>query len=155
MPDQIMELLDGVGKLTNIDDFKFRYYKSFQSRPVSLDSLSEAIPVTKEDYEITIQENILNNFSNFFSRSYLESVDIDNDDIIFKKIYAEPLRLRIKDAGLKESVYSRLQGRIMIESRDMAEILFYTKYIGSYNITKIANAFVFENANFAVVLEKI
>ena len=155
VPDQIMELLDGVGKLTNIDDFKFRYYKSFQSRPVSLDSLSEAIPVTKEDYEVTIQENTLNNFSNFFSRSYLESVDIDNDDIIFKKIYAEPLRLRIKDAGLKESVYSRLQGRIMIESKDMAEILFYTKYIGSYNITKIANAFVFENANFAVVLEKI
>lgn len=155
VPEQIMEILDGVGKLCDIDNFKFRYYKSFQSQPVSLESLSGTIPATKDDYEIAIQENKLNNFSNFFSRSYLESINVDDDNIVFQKMYAEPLRMRIKDAGLKESVYQNLQGRIMIESKDMAEILFYTKYIGNYNITKINNLFVFENENFAVVLEKV
>lgn len=155
VPEQIMELLDGVGKLSNIDNFKFRYYKSFQSQPVSLDSLTETIPVSKDDYEVAIQENTLNNFSNFFSRSYLESINVADDDIIFQKMYAGPLRLRIKDAGLKENVYEKLQGRIMIESKDMAEILFYTKYIGSYNITKINDVFVFENENFAVALERV
>lgn len=155
VPDQIMELLDGVGKLANVDNFKFRYYKSFQSQPVSLDALSETIPVTKDDYEIAIQENKLNNFSNFFSRSYLEHINVNDDDIVFQKMYAEPLRMRIKDSGLKESVYEKIQGRIMMENKDMAEILYYTKYIGNYNITKINNLFVFENENFAVVLEKI
>jgi hypothetical protein len=43
----------------------------------------------------------------------------------------------------------------MIESTDVAEILYLTKYIGNYNITKIGNLFVFENENFAVSLEKI
>jgi hypothetical protein len=155
VPDQIMELLDGVGKLANVDNFKFRYYKSFQSQPVSLDALSETVPVTKDDYEISIQENTLNNFSNFFSRSYLENINVDDDDIIFQKMYAEPLRMRIKDSGLKESVYERTQGRIMMENKDMAEILYYTKYLGNYNITKINNSFVFEHDNFAIVLEKI
>ncbi len=155
VPENIMELLDGVGKLCEIDNFKFRYYKSFNSVNVSAEALEEAIPISKEDYEISIQENKINNFSNFFGRSYLESVSIDHDDLVFQKMYAEPLRMRIKDAGLTESIYSRLDGRIMIESKDMAEVLYLTKYIGNYNITKVGNAFVFENENFAVALEKV
>lgn len=155
VPENIMELLDGVGKLCEIDNFKFRYYKSFNSLEVSEEALKEMIPISKEDYEISIQENKINNFSNFFGRSYLESVNIDHDDLVFQKMYAEPLRMRIKDSGLTEHVYKRLDGHIMIESKDMAEILYLTKYIGNYNITKVGNSFVFENEKFAVALEKI
>jgi hypothetical protein len=43
----------------------------------------------------------------------------------------------------------------MIESKDVAEILFFTKYLGNYHINKINNLFVFENENFALVLEKL
>lgn len=155
VPEQIMELLDGVGKLTEIDNFKFRYYKSFQSVPVSATALSETIPKNKDDYQISIQENKLNNFSNFFGRSYLENISVQDDDITFQRMYAEPLRMRIKDAGLREHVYNNLPGKLMIESKDMAEILYLTKYIGNYNITKVNNLFVFENDNFAIVLEKL
>jgi len=155
VPENIMELLDGVGKLCEIDNFKFRYYKSFNSIDVSAEALEEAIPISKEDYEVSIQENKINNFSNFFGRSYLESVNIDHNDLVFQKMYAEPLRMRIKDSGLIENVYSKLEGRIMIESKDMAEILYLTKYVGNYNITKVGKAFVFENENFAVALEKV
>jgi hypothetical protein len=155
VPEQIMELLDGVGKLTEIDNFKFRYYKSFQSVPVSTTALSETIPKNKDDYQISIQENKLNNFSNFFGRSYLENISVQDDDITFQRMYAEPLRMRIKDAGLRENVYNNLPGRLMIESKDIAEILYLTKYIGNYNITKVNNLFVFENDNFAIVLEKL
>ena len=155
VPEQIMEILDGVGKLCEVDNFKFRYYKSFNSVNVSEDSLRETIPTSKDDYERNIQENKLNNFSNFFGRSYLESISVDNEDLVFQKMYAEPLRMRIKNAGLKESVYKNTVGRIMLESKDMAEVLYLTKYIGNYNITKIGDTFIFENENFAVALEKI
>lgn len=155
IPEQIMELVDGVGKLCDIDNFKFRYYKSFNSLDVNEESLREAIPTSKDDYEISIKENRLNNFSNFFGRSYLESIHIDDNDLVFQKKYAEPLRMRIKEFGIKESIYKSAEGRIMIESKDMAEILYLTKYIGNYNITKIGNAFIFENEDYAVQLEKI
>lgn len=155
IPEQIIELLYGVGKLCEIDNFKFRYYKSFNSLDVSEQSLRETIPTSSDDYEVTIKENRLNNFSNFFNRSYLESLHIDNDDLIFQKKYAEPLRMKIKEFGLKESIYNSAQGKIMIESKDMAEILYLTKYIGNYNITKIGGSFIFENENYAVRMEKI
>lgn len=150
--EQIQEVLDGVGKLTGIDEFKFRYYKSFNSLPLT--ELSTVIPTDKNAYEVAIKENSLNNFSNFFNKSYLEAVSLDNDDIVFQKMYSDPLRMRIKGAGPKYQVYESLPGRIMIESKDIAEVLYLTKYLGNYNITKVNNWFVFENNDYAVVLEK-
>ncbi len=151
--EQIQEVLDGVGKLTGIDEFKFRYYKSFNSLP--LEALQETIPTDKNSYEIAIKENSLNNFSNFFNKSYLESVSADNNDLVFQKRYSEPLRMRIKGFGQRHQVYEGLPGRIMIETKDVSEILYLTKYLGNYNITKINNWFVFENNDYAVVLEKL
>lgn len=155
VPKQIMEILDGLGKLTGIDDFKFRYYKSFNSIPVDEQTLSETIPTSKQDYDVTIKENSLNNFSNFFNRSYVESVSVDNNDITFEKMYADPLKMRIRGFGTKQEVYESLPGRIMIESKDIAEILFLSKYLGDYNITKVNGFYVFENSGYAVVLERL
>lgn len=152
---QVLEMLDGIGKLADVDDFKFRYYKSFHSIDADEQNLDEMIPKTKDQYEVTIQENVLNNFSNFFGRSYLESVSIDHDDIIFQKKYAEPLRMRIREAGTTQSVYDSIPGPIMLEGNAMGEIMYFTKYVGNYNITKIGATFVFENNGFAVALEKV
>ena len=155
VPEQIMEILNGMGKLTGIDDFKFRYYKSFTSIPVDEQTLAETIPTSKQDYEVTIKENSLNNFSNFFNRSFIEAVSADNEDLIFQKMYAEPLRMKIKGFGTAKAVYESLPGRIMLESKDIGEVLFLSKYIGNYNITKVGNDFVFENSGYAVVLERL
>lgn len=152
--DQILEVLHGTNLLTEIDNFKFRYYKSFHSLTADKKNLKEAVPIDRSDYLMRIKQNEMNNFSNFFNRSYLESIDIDHDDIIFQKRYAEPLRLRIKDFGRTDAVYGRTNGPIMIESSAMSEVLFLTKVIGNYNITKIGNRFVFENNGFAVSMEK-
>jgi hypothetical protein len=153
--EQILEILSGVKNLAEVDDWKFRYHKSFNSVDANEQNLKETIPSTKNDYEISIQENHMNNFSNFFNRSYLDSVHVDNDDIIFQKKYAEPLRMRIKDFGPKERVYEQTKGPVMLESNDIAEVLFYTKYLGNYNITKIGSAYIFENSGYSVVLERI
>ena len=42
----------------------------------------------------------------------------------------------------------------MMESSAIAEIMFFTKFIGNYNINKIGNTFIFENNGWAVALEK-
>jgi hypothetical protein len=153
--EQITELLNGMSKLAEIDDFKFRYHKSFHSIDADAVNLSEAIPKTKEDYEVTVQENVMNNFSNFFGRSYLEQVCVDHEDIVFQRKYAEPLRMRIADFGTKAEVYNNIVGPIMLEGNAMSEIMYFTKYVGNYNITKIGDKFVFENGKYAVALEKI
>jgi hypothetical protein len=153
--EQILELLSGVGLLADIDNFKFRYYKSFHSIDADEKNLDEMVPKTKDAYEITIQENVMNNFSNFFGRSYLEQVSVDHEDLVFQKKYAEPLRMRITDFGTKSRVYDDIVGPIMLEGSAMSEIMYFTKYVGNYNITKIGNTFVFENGKYAVALEKV
>ena len=155
VPEHIMEIVDGVGKLTGIDNFKFRYYKSFTSVPVDEQTLSETIPTSKQDYEVTIKENTLNNFSNFFNRSFIEAINVDDEDIVFQKMYSDPLRMRIKGFGTTKAVYESLPGRIMLESKDISEVLFLSKYVGNYDITKIGDDFVFENSGYAVVLERL
>ncbi len=155
IPEQVLELLNGVGNLTEINDFKFRYYKSFHSLEATKENLNGTIPKSKNDYDVSIQENHLNNFSNFFNRSYLEGISVDQDDIVFQRKYAEPLRMRIKDFGSKKEIYDSIDGPIMLEGSSMSEVMYYTKYLGNYNITKIGNAFIFENGKYAVALEKI
>jgi hypothetical protein len=154
LPEQILEVLEGVGRLAEVENFKFRYYKSFKSIDANEASLLETIPKTKDEYEAVIRERMINNYANFFGRSFLENVSVDNDQIIFEKKYAGPVTLTIKDFGAKHQVYDRLKGPVMLESKDISEVLFYTKYIGNFNITKIGSSFVFENNGYAVVLEK-
>lgn len=155
VPEQIMEILDGVGKLTGIDEFKFRYYKSFHSMPATKEDLTAAIPATSQEYERQIEESVMNNFTNFFNKSYLESIHVEDDDIVFQRKYSEPLRMRIKEFGPRQDIYANAHGPMMIESRDISEVLFYTKTLGNYNITKIGSAYIFENEGYALVLEKV
>ncbi len=155
IPEQVLELLNGVSNLTEINDFKFRYYKSFHSLEATKENLDGTIPKDKNDYDVSIQENHLNNFSNFFSRSFLENISVDQNDIVFQRKYAEPLRMRIADFGTKSQVYDNIAGPIMLEGSSMSEIMYFTKYVGNYNITKIGDKFVFENGKYAVALEKV
>ena len=153
-PEQIVEILNGMGKLCEIEEFKFRYHKGFNSILVNEENLAEAIPTTPADYEQKLKENVMNNFSNFFNRSYLETLSVDNDDLVFQKLYSDPLRMRIKGFGTITETYKNLEGKIILEQRAMSEVLYFTKYLGNYNITKVGDSFVFENQGYAVVLEK-
>jgi hypothetical protein len=154
-PKHITELLDGISRLANINNFKFRYYKSFKSIPATLETLEQAIPINSNEYEDRISNNQMNNFSNFFNRGFIENVDVLGDDLRFQKIFAESIKMKIKDFGLKKEIHERIQGRLKIEPKDISECIFLTKYLGDYNITKIDNSFIFENNGYAVVLERI
>jgi hypothetical protein len=152
---QIYDILDGVSRLTKIENFKFRYYKSFKSIPATMENLEEYVPIDVNSYDDRINNSRLNNFSNFFNRSFVENIDVLEDDITFKKIYAESIKMKIKDFGLRENIYQSNPGKIDIDPKSTSEILYLTKVLGNYNITKIDNTFIFENEGHAVALEKL
>lgn len=152
--DHIREVLDGVEKITGIDDFKFRYFKSFKSQDATLENLEAGIPKDKESYKILTDRNKLDNFQEFFVNSYADEIKLIDESISFKKIYGDTINFKVITSGNKKEVYESVQGPIVLESKDMAEIMFLTKYIGNYNITKVGNVFIFENSGHAVVLEK-
>ena len=86
VPTNILEIVDGVKKLSEIEDFRFRYYKNFRSSLVDETNPSEQI-LDAESYEIKINETQLENYKNFFQNSYVDEIVMNESRIIlFKKV---------------------------------------------------------------------
>lgn len=153
-PEQITELLDGVERLTGIPEMRFRYYKNFRSQPASKENIKLYVPLDKDSYEVAVKQNMLENFTTFFHNSYVDEVTVLEESITFKKTWADPISFKIVSSGTKKEVYESIKGPIMLEGKDISEVLYFTKYIGNYNITKIGDTFIFENSGHAVALEK-
>lgn len=151
---QILTLLDGIERLTGIPDMRFRYFKNFKSLEATLENLEATIPMDKESYEIAASKSMMENFATFFSNSYVDEVQVLEESISFKRAYGDKLTFEIITSGPKAEVYESIKGPLMLESKDMGEILFLSKYIGNYNITKISDTFIFENKGWAVALRK-
>jgi hypothetical protein len=153
--EQIRELLDGVERISAIDNFRFRYFKGFKSQEATEENLTAVVPMDKDSYKIATQQNKIDNFQEFFLRSYADEIQLIDESISFKKLWGDKLTFNIVTSGPRQEVYESVKGPIMLESKDMAEVMFLSKYIGNYNITKIGNSFIFENSGHAVVLEKL
>lgn len=154
VPEQIREILDGVEKITGISNFKFRYFKNFKSQDATEENLAAAIPVDKNAYDAATERSKLDNFQEFFVNSYADEIKLLDESISFKKIYGDTVSFDIVTSGTRQEVYNQINGPIMLESTSMAEVVFLSKYIGNYNITKISETFIFENRGWAVALKR-
>ena len=152
IPQQITEIVDGVKKLADLDELKFRYYKSFDSMNANEQNISETVPLDVEGYEIRVNENNLNNYKNFFTKSYLDSIEVLQDNITFKKVYAEPLKFKIDNFGKQEDINKQITEKFNVDS--FPEIIYLTKYLGDYNISIYGTQYLIENAGYTLVLSK-
>jgi len=152
--ENIYEILDGVKKLAGKDDFKFRYYKGFRSHDASLDNLSEMIPTDPDKYGITMQENALNNYKEFFSKSFVDSIEMNENVITVKKKFADSVKFEFIHFGDTLSTVKQINETFDV-LHSYPEILFLTKYLGDYNISKYGDKLVFENKDKALVVKRI
>lgn len=154
IPEQILEIIDGVQKVAGIPEMKFRYYKSFKSMPSSMETLGETIPLDKEAYEIKINENHMDNVKNFFSKSYVDSVDLVNEStLVMKKLWADTIKFDVVDFGKTEDISKTVTESYNINS--FPEIVFLTKYIGDFDIEKYGDKFLIENNGYSLVLKRL
>ena len=153
VPEHIMEIVDGVSKLGNLDSIKYRYYKNFKSVDASEESLSETIPLDSNDYDGAIQEARANNYKEFFNRSYVEDISMLEETIVIQKKYADPLLFKFVDFGPAEETINNINESF--NANDFSEIIFLSKYVGDYNITKYGHKLTFENNDCVLVLERI
>jgi hypothetical protein len=153
VPGQIMEIADGLKKLADMDRLKFRYYKNFRSKDLSQEALEEMVPVDPENYGIKVNESNMENYKNFFNKSYVESVEMVDDVLTISKKWADPLSFRFVDFGDTVETLESLTETINVN--EFAEIIFLSKYVGDYNITKYGQKLTFENAGKTLVLERL
>ena len=149
----IIEMVDGISKLSNMDDIRFRYYKNFKSKELNATNLEEVLPTTADDYDVAIQEGRMQNYKNFFNRSFVEDVYMEDDMIVINKAYADPVAFNFVDFGPTQDTLDSITESFNAD--DFAEIIFLSKYIGDYNITKYGNKLTFENEGNTLVLERV
>ena len=152
--DNILEIVDGVKNLSEIADFKFRYYKNWRSQDLSQETLEELVPNNPDNYGLKVEESRMENYKEFFNKSFLDQVDLKENNLVIRKKYADPLAFEFVDFGDVNYIKDNVDGKFdLMES--YPEILFLTKYIGDYNISKYGDKLVFENGDKAVVLKRI
>jgi hypothetical protein len=151
---QIFEIVEGIKKLAGLDNMRFRYFKSFKSMEATEENLAAAVPQDDDAYRIASERNVLENFSNFFSNSYADEITVLDESLTFKRIYSGPVKFDIVTSGPKKEVYDGIKGPIILESKNMAEVMFLTKTIGNYNINKIGDTFIFERNGYAVAMKR-
>jgi hypothetical protein len=144
-----MEIADGVGKLANVDNLRFRYYKNFKSKELTSENLIEEIPLDGESYDIKTKESHLENYKNFFTNSYAESIELKGDELTVKNTFQQPITFEVVDFG------KDLEIKETINMEDMAEVIWATKYLGDYNITKYGKNLVLENQGYQLQLKRI
>jgi len=154
VPEYIMEIMDGVSKLTGREDFKFRYYKNWRSQDLSIDALKEFVPTDPSNYGVKVTETRMENYKEFFTNSFVDDISLHENRLTIKKKYAEPLFFEFIDFGDSIDVIENIDGKFdLMES--YPEILFLTKYVGDYNISKYGDKLVFENQGKALVVKRI
>jgi hypothetical protein len=151
--EQIMELVDGVGKLAQLEDMKYRYYKNFRSEPITQEALENSIPKNSDEYNNRVTETRMANYKNFFGDSFVEDVDMTGDTLTIKKKYSDPVHFKFVDFGDTQETLNAIKESFNVD--DFAEIIFLSKYVGDYNITKYGNKLTFENAGKTLVVERI
>jgi hypothetical protein len=150
----VMEVLDGVSKIANLENFRFRYHKSFKSHFADEQTLGENIPVDPDLYRTRMAESKIDNYKDFFSKSFLELTEMHGDELFIKKAYADPVGFVVKDFGDDSVIYENIDNKINMN--DYAEILFMTKYIGDYNITKYGRSILtLTNEGKTLVVERL
>lgn len=151
--DNIMELIDGCKNLTAKEKLKFRYYKNWRSQTATKENIEKMVPTKPSEYGINVNETNLDNYKNFFNRSYVDDISLVENTLRIKKAYADPLFFEFIDFGNHSDIQSRLQESLNVN--DFAEIIFLCKYIGDYNINKYGNKVVLENQDAALVLKRL
>ena len=151
-PTQIHEIVDGVTKIADLDSgMKFRYYKGFKSHDCNEANLAEKVPTDRDAYEIKVNESNMDNYKNFFSKSYAEEIDIINESQLrIKNTYMDPIYLNIVEFGTNEKVNINES----LDVNGFAEVIYLTKYLGDYDITKYGKKLVLENNGYSLICKR-
>ena len=151
--DNIMDMLHGLQQLTGRDDFRFRYYKSFRSLDATLENLESKVPNNPDDYGISVNENHLDNYKDFFSNSFVDDITMTENHLTIKKKWADPLDFDFIDFGNAREIKESQEGTFDVLN-SYPEIMYLTKYIGDYAVSKYGQNIVLENGDKALVLRR-
>jgi len=150
----LRNLLDGISKLTAVEDWRFRYQKSPSSIEFTEQSVMENIPLTPQDYENKIMEIKNNDVQEFFDQGAVDVALESDNTLTFSKPYSGDVTAQFVSIGEYEDVKDTLPGALSLDESSNSQVTFLNKYLGNYDINKVGDKFLIRNGNKAIVIQK-
>lgn len=151
LPENIKELTDGITKLSGIDCWNFKHYKS--NKVHGVDSLSEVISKSPVEYDTMMETIRVESINRFFNKTYKDELIVEGDTVTIKKPFGVSLNFKIESFGTTKEIDKDLSETIRLDTRSTAEVLWLTKLLGEMNITKYGDDFVLENGKRAMKIK--
>lgn len=155
LPKNISDLLEEVSIITGIENWKYRYYKNFESMNFNEDSANEIIPLNSGDYESMIENYNQSELDRFFNKGVTEQRYVKENVIEFGRHASGKIRMEVVEEGSTEELLTKYAGAVSLDETSMSEVLFFTKFMGNYNIQKIGENLFFTNGNRTKILKRI
>jgi hypothetical protein len=154
LPENLKNLLKGISKLTDIDDWRFRYQKSSSSVEFDEHTVMENIPLTPEEYNNKILEMKTVDVKEFFDQGSIDVALESDNTITFSKPYSGDVDATFIAIGNYEDVKHTIPGALSLDESSQGQTLFLNKFLGNYDINKVGDKFLIRNGDKAVVIQK-
>lgn len=155
LSEEINEIIYGVQKLTGLKEFKFKYHKEQNIHEATSTNFSSVIPQTASDYDGLLVKRRTNEVKQFFNKTLMDDLSVENDIITIYKPFGSQVKLRMISEAPIDTILENVADPYQMDQEAMSEIFWLTKVLGNYNINKIREGFVFENDGQAMILQRI
>jgi hypothetical protein len=150
--EQIKDILYGVKNLSGIDDWKFRYHKKSGVHEADFENLKKYIPSTPNMYEQYMTETKTESIKSFFNKTLMDDLTLQDSVITIHKPFNQQIKLRWLN---EDDLAPVVEGTMNIDTDATAEIFWFTKVLGDYNISKFGDKFLFSNNDRQLLLQRI
>ena len=153
-PEEIKDLLSGIGQLCGCTLWKFRWYRDTEGHKFDVKTAQQVIPLTPEAYETRVGSSEAEEISEFFDQGAIDDITLENNIVTFRKPFAEALSAKVIAIGDYNVLKNALRGGLQLDESSRSQVTYLNKYLGNYDINKIENHFLIRNGDRAIILAK-
>lgn len=155
LPEEIIELLQGVSRLTGIETWRFKFFKDVLSVDVTTENLRNSIPLTPDEYIARVKSQAKSEITDILDKGATSVEDIDeNSNVTLSRPFAAPLSIHVETIGPFDEIKHTVKGGLQLDESSRGQVSFLEKYLGNYEIHKIDNKFLLRNGNKGLVFTK-
>jgi hypothetical protein len=154
LPENIKEIIEGISRLSGIDDWRFRYHKEWQGKPFSVENISEAVPSSPEKYDSFLEETKVGIIKEFLDDALYDDISIKENIITIHRPFDSNLSFELSSIGNYKKILSN-NTDIKLDEQSSAEIVYLNKIFGNYEIIKLGENFMIKKQDQAILIKPL
>lgn len=155
LAENLEQIIKGIGRLTDINEWRFRYHKDWQGKNFSVEAINEMVPNSPEKYDQFLQETKNSTVKEFLDKALYDSIEVKDDVITIYRPFTDGMKFKLKDIGSYKEVMERTDSDVKLDEQAMAETVYLHKLFGDYDIVKLGRNFMLRKEDQAILIQPL